>query len=355
MELSTYGAGSATTAATYSVLYLIFATVLILANKHLITETSFNCPIFVSSLGSWFGWGAAAVAIHTGMEPLSHKLTFGEWCANILPIGACTALSLAAANVAYFYLSLSFIQMLKAFAPVVTYFTLVGFGLDRWSARIMSTLSVVMFGCFIASWGEAHVTVFGLACMLAAEVAEAFRSVGIQYLIANKKFSLFNGMYYFSPATLVFLMALSAVFETEELLKGGENARAFREYWYLFAICATFGFAVNYVCLGVVKHAGSLMVKTMSQLKNVVVIAAAVVIYGDDVSALEIFGYAVAVVGFLFFNHAKALDAAAVRELTKNTTAPPLSSSRDRAAPGGADGGVDDPARAPLLAKTFPS
>jgi len=322
MELSTYGVGSAAAAATYATAYLAFATVLILANKHLITETSFNCPIFVSSLGSWFGWGVAAIGIHSGYETLSHRLTFGEWCANILPIGACTALSLAAANVAYFYLSLSFIQMLKAFAPVVTYFTLVAFGLDRWSARIMATLSVVMFGCFIASWGEAHVTLFGLACMLIAEVAEAFRSVGVQYLIANKRFSLLNGMYYFSPATLVFLMALSALFETEELFKGRENARAFRKYWYLFTICATFGFAVNYVCLGVVKHAGSLMVKTMSQLKNVVVIAAAVALYGDKVSFLEIFGYAIAIVGFVFFNHAKSLDAAQTRETVARASTP---------------------------------
>ena len=65
--------------------------------------------------------------------------------------------------------------------------------------------------------GEAHVTAFGLACMFIAEISEAFRSVGVQYLIANKRFSLFNGMYYFSPATLVFLMALSAAFEARTL------------------------------------------------------------------------------------------------------------------------------------------
>ena len=133
-------------------------------------------------------------------------------------------------------------------------------------------------------------------------------------MIANKRFSLFNGMYYFSPATLVFLMALSAAFEREELSRPG-NVDVVREYWYLFVICATFGFAVNYVCLGVVKHAGSLMVKTMSQLKNVVVIAAAMFIYGDEVSSLEMIGYAIATAGFIAFNQAKSLDNAKVREM----------------------------------------
>lgn len=314
MQLSTYGEDSALYAAAYSAAYLLVATVLILANKHLITETTLNCPIFISSLGSWFGWLVAAIAIAHDPKKMSHRLTLGEWCANILPIGFCTALSLAAANVAYSYLSLSFIQMLKAFAPVVCYATLVAFGLDRFSGRIATTLSVVMIGCFVAAWGEAHVTAFGLGCMLTAEVAEAFRSVGVQYLIANRKFSLFNGMYYFSPATLVFIMGLSLVFEREELFRY-ENGSVFAKYWYLIVICATFGFAVNYVCLGVVRHAGSLMVKTMSQLKNVAVIVAAMFMYGDEVSTLECVGYAVATAGFIGFNLAKARDNVQVREL----------------------------------------
>jgi len=314
MELSTYDEGGALYAIAYSVAYLIFATVLILANKHLITETTLNCPIFISSLGSWFGWIVAYAALTMDPKKHSHALGFGEWCANILPIGFCTALSLASANVAYSYLSLSFIQMLKAFAPVVCYATLVAFGLDRLSRPIIGTLAIVMGGCFVAAWGEAHITAFGLACMFTAEIAEAFRSVGVQYLIANKRFSLFNGMYYFSPATLVFIMALSLAFERDELFRW-ENLTVFARYWHLIAICATFGFGVNYVCLGVVRHAGSLTVKTMSQLKNVVVILAAMFLYGDQVSALEVIGYAVATAGFIAFNAAKARDNVQVRAM----------------------------------------
>mmetsp|Transcript_20825 Transcript_20825/g.33752 ORF Transcript_20825/g.33752 Transcript_20825/m.33752 type:complete len:80 (-) Transcript_20825:19-258(-) len=42
--------------ALYSATYLVFSTSIILANKHIITETHFNCPIAVSALGSLFGW-----------------------------------------------------------------------------------------------------------------------------------------------------------------------------------------------------------------------------------------------------------------------------------------------------------
>ena len=48
--------------AVYSVLYLVFSTTIILANKHIITQTNFNCPIAVSSLGSLFGWVVSVLA-----------------------------------------------------------------------------------------------------------------------------------------------------------------------------------------------------------------------------------------------------------------------------------------------------
>jgi TRAP-type uncharacterized transport system fused permease subunit len=38
---------------------------------------------------------------------------------NIAPVGVCLAVNLALGNAAYLYLTVSFIQMLKAFTPVV--------------------------------------------------------------------------------------------------------------------------------------------------------------------------------------------------------------------------------------------
>ena len=89
-----------------------------------------------------------------------------EWAFNVLPIGLCTSLSLAFANIAYFYLSLSFIQMLKAFAPVITFTVLVAFGLDTYSHHVLAALFVVMSGCFIAAYGVGHVTQMVRVCVL---------------------------------------------------------------------------------------------------------------------------------------------------------------------------------------------
>lgn len=340
--------------ALWSLLYVAFSTAIILSNKHIITETNFACPIAVSSLGSVFGWVASVAAVGSGAVRLKTRLTFYQWCAHVLPIGVCTAVSLAFANLAYVYLDLSFIQMVKAFAPVVTFATLVAFKLDAYDANVAMTLAVIVAGCFTASFQrmEAKDTRVGLACMFACEVAEAFRSAGMQYLLgaasaapatksssndseirgegARKKndaddaddaektsadasklkfssrvsFSLFEGMYYFSPATLIFLAFLTYVFEWDDVTDP-EHLAAARRNPAPFLAASCLGFFVNLASLAVIQHAGSMTLKIVSQLKNVVVICAAVVVYDDVVSALELAGYAVAICGFGMYQDAK--------------------------------------------------
>ena len=340
--------------ALWSLLYVAFSTAIILSNKHIITETNFACPIAVSSLGSVFGWVASVAAVGSGAVRLKTRLTFYQWCAHVLPIGVCTAVSLAFANLAYVYLDLSFIQMVKAFAPVVTFATLVAFKLDAYDANVAMTLAVIVAGCFTASFQrmEAKDTRVGLACMFACEVAEAFRSAGMQYLLgaasaapatktpndssrsedvgavvgdakdandadarASKpslqlhggrvSFSLFEGMYYFSPATLIFLVFLTYVFEWDDVTDP-EHLAAARRNPAPFLAASCLGFFVNLASLAVIQHAGSMTLKIVSQLKNVVVICAAVVVYDDVVSALELAGYAVAICGFGMYQDAKA-------------------------------------------------
>ena len=105
-----------------------------------------------------------------------------------------TAFSLAAANMAYFYLSLAFIQVLKAFAPVITFGVLIVLlGLDRHNDGVNFRALAIAVWSLIACYGEMHFTVMGLMCMFIAEVSEALRSVGIQLLLVNRKMGLIKG------------------------------------------------------------------------------------------------------------------------------------------------------------------
>jgi len=213
---------------------------------------------------------------------------------------------------AYFYLSLAFIQVLKAFAPVITFGVLIAFGLDRHNTKILVALCVIVCGSLIACYGEMHFTLMGLLCMLIAEVSEAMRSVGIQLLLVNRKMGLIEGMYYFCPATLIFLTFLTAIFEGQNLFSR-EHVQVMHEYWYLFCISAGLGFLVTLSGLGVVQNAGATLFKAMSQIKNACIILFAVVAYGETLTWMEVVGYGLAVAGFAMFNVAKNRDMEEVR------------------------------------------
>ena len=312
METSSYDKSQIFWALCYGLAYLVFAATTVISNKHLITNTNFHSAIFVSSLGSWFGWIVSLGMVWSKRTTLVHNLTLKEWTVSVLPIGLATACSLAAANVAYFYLSLAFIQVLKAFAPVITFGVLIAFGLDRHNTKILVALCVIVFGSLIACYGEMHFTLMGLLCMLIAEVSEALRSVGIQLLLVNRKMGLIEGMYYFCPATLIFLTFLTAIFEGQNLFSR-EHVQVMHEYWYLFCISAGLGFLVTLSGLGVVQNAGATLFKAMSQIKNACIILFAVVAYGETLTWMEVVGYGLAVAGFAMFNVAKNRDMEEVR------------------------------------------
>ena len=75
--------------------------------------TPFHFPHLALFLGVVTGWLTSVVLVQTGIVSLEkHKdITFLSWVKTVLPIGFFTGVTLACGNMAYFYLSLSFLQM----------------------------------------------------------------------------------------------------------------------------------------------------------------------------------------------------------------------------------------------------
>lgn len=106
----------------------------------------------------------------------------------IIPIGVLFSLSLIFDNVAYLYLSVSFIQMLqvrrqrstskllgryakpandnpfKATNSVATLLTTWAFRISAPDLRVLGNVSVIVLGVVIASFGEIQFDLFGLFC-----------------------------------------------------------------------------------------------------------------------------------------------------------------------------------------------
>lgn len=71
-----------------------------------------------------------------------------------MPIGVLFALSLWMGNAAYMYLSVSFIQMLKALMPMLVFSMGLLLGTEQWSRRTGCILMVLVAGVLVATHGE---------------------------------------------------------------------------------------------------------------------------------------------------------------------------------------------------------
>ena len=321
----------------YGLAYLTAASSIILLNKYVLAVTPFHFPIALSSLGVLFGWTASVVGVHTGIISLEkHKdITLTSWAKTVLPIGFFTGVTLACGNMAYFYLSLSFLQMTKALSPVCLFFILWISGLDRFHLNVFLSIMVIVVGTAVAAYAEVHFTWIGIALIFVAELFEAIKSACYQFLLANKSFTMWEGMYFVSPAALIFLSILIYFLELNTMIE--ENAWGqMTAHPLIFIAAGTLGFGVNYCSLGVIKHAGSLTLKVLAQMKSIILIFAGMAIYGDIVSTQTAIGYATAMVGFAFYNWAKI-------------KAKEEDDALAAAAKGGDEGA--DPEKAPLLNK----
>jgi Kef-type K+ transport system membrane component KefB len=99
---------------------------------------------------------------------------------RILPIGVLFAAVLWLSNAAYLYLSVSFIQMLKASMPVAVFTVGVMLGTTAYSHTTAANMVVIGAGTALASYGEVHFVWLGVALQLGSVVCESFRLVLIQ-------------------------------------------------------------------------------------------------------------------------------------------------------------------------------
>lgn len=146
----------------------------------------------------------------------------------IVPIGLFFSLSLMFSNAAYLYLSVAFIQMLKATTPVAVLLVTWGLGIAPPNMKTLGNVSVIVVGVIIASFGEIRFVMIGFAVQVLGIVCEATRLAMVERLLSSAEFKMdpLVSLYYFAPACAVmngmmFLILELPKISTEKILDLG--------------------------------------------------------------------------------------------------------------------------------------
>ena len=149
----------------------------------------------------------------------SVKMTGRVYMRAIVPIGACFSMSLICGNVTYLYLSVAFIQMLKATMPVAVLLSGWALGVATPSAKVFLNVSIIVFGVILASFGEIEFVWIGVIYQLGGIVFEALRLTMVQRLLSSSEYKMdpLVSVYYFAPICAIMNFFVALVWEVPKL------------------------------------------------------------------------------------------------------------------------------------------
>lgn len=259
----------------------------------------FPHPVFLTTFHMAFAaLGTRVLARYTNLlDSLADvEMTFDRWTRNILPIGAFFSGSLVFSNMAYLTLSVSFIQMLKAFTPVAVLLMSFSLGLKQPSGTLTLIVAMISFGVAIASYGEINFQMSGFIHQVLGIAFESTRLVLVQVLLQGLKMDPLVSLYYFSPVCMTFNLIL---------LPFMEGFEPFYELGKLGPVVlltnAGVAFGLNVASVFLIGAASSLTLTLAGVLKDILLIVFSMFLLGSSVTPIQFFGYGIALGGLVLF------------------------------------------------------
>lgn len=288
----------------YISLYMVAGPALIMCNKHLVKDIGFNFPLTLSLWSQFMGSVIVFGTVHgSGVElENSKKVTPKFFLYQIMPIGALMAMKMIFGMSSYLHLTVSFIQMFKAFTPAITLFVLFMSGVESPSRPVTLSVLTMCLGMSITCLGEVNFSTIGVSLIFAAQLCEAMRLVLMQRFIKELKFPAIELQYYRAPACAAVLLVAAGFTEFREIYETGKISRMI-ENIHLFLLQSFLGFAVNIVNSLVIKISNSVTLKVLAVVRNAALVFINMFFFGEVVTGRQFSGYGVLLVAFAMFQH----------------------------------------------------
>jgi len=292
----------------YVALYMIASPTAILVNKLLMKDHGFGYPVLVSALGQTATAACAALAVQLGYVSTENGQRVER--STLVLLGGASALSLVLGQYPYLYLTVAFIQMLKAFSPAYMVVFLYCLGVEQPSRKVIACVLGLSVFTAIASAGEVNFSLIGVAFMAGATSTDALRLVLAQKLLKNQKMMPMETLYYISPICLLWMLPAALLTELPAVSAHRSFAIVASVPW-LFLASALAGCFVNFTSFLVVRRTSSMTLKTLTMARNGGLVIVSALVMGEEISSLEAFGYTGLLICFAMYTVVKANESAA--------------------------------------------
>ncbi|KAH8599828.1 triose-phosphate transporter family-domain-containing protein [Bisporella sp. PMI_857] len=277
--------------AVYVVSWIVLSSITILFNKYILSNLEFSFPAILTCWHLLFATVATQVLAKTttlldGRK--SVKMTGRVYLRAIVPLAYCTVPVSCCSNQVYLYLSVAFIQMLKASAPMAVLVTSWLLGVANPKLKVLLNVSIIVFGVALASYGEIDFVWLGFFFQVGGIVFEAIRLVMIQILLSGdgQNMDPLVSLYYYAPVSAIMNFLFAAFTE----LPSFQMADIWRVGSFILILNAAVAFMLNVSSVFLIGKTSGLVMTLCGVLKNILLVAASVLIWGTIITWLQFSG-----------------------------------------------------------------
>ncbi|KAH7165203.1 triose-phosphate transporter family-domain-containing protein [Dactylonectria macrodidyma] len=299
--------------AFFITLWIFMSSSVILFNKWVLATAKF--ALFLTTWHMVFATATTQImARFTKTLDSRHKVPMNAniYGRSIVPIGIMFSFSLICGNMAYLYLSVSFIQMLKATNAVATLLATWAFRIAPPNVKVLGNVSVIVMGIIIASFGEIKFDLTGFIYQVSGILFEALRLVMVQRLLSSAEFKMdpLVSLYYYAPACAVTNGIFTLFIEIPRITMGDIYSVGIGT----LIANAIIAFLLNVSVVLLIGQTSAVVLTMSGVLKDILLVVASMVIFRDPVTGQQFFGYSIALAGLVYYR----LGAEKVQALAKD-------------------------------------
>ena len=289
---------------TYVGTWIVMSAGVILYNKYILTVFGFPFPVTLTMIHMAFCSALAFVLVRVLGVVKGINMSRETYVQKIVPIAGLFAVVLWMGNSAYVYLSVAFIQMVKALMPCVVYTVGCVFKVEKYKRETMMNMLVIALGVAIASYGELNFNLTGFMLLIGSIACEAVRIVSIQMLLtsADIKLNSVTTLYYVSPACFVFLLAPFVFIEAPRFASGAEDVNLDP---MVLGSNAMLAFGLNMAVYLLIGKTSALTMNVAGVIKDWMLIFISSVMFDAPISTLQLWGYLLAFLAVCYYNYQK--------------------------------------------------
>lgn len=281
----------------YIVFWISISCTMILFNKAVLDQFKFPFPMFLTTWHMTLATVLTQImAKTTNMLPgvKEKKVDSAALRGQILPVALFFAFSLVLSNKAYIYLSVSYIQMLKAFTPVAVLIFSFFAGLEKTSSVELYIVTIICIGVAITSAGETYFSWIGFTFQSLGILAESSRLVLTNILMKNLKLDPLSSLYYIAPMCAVFIGVSCVIFEGSQL----PIERFYdQQFVVMLVVNGLVAFTLNVAVVLLISNTSALVLTLAGIIKDILLVLLSVLVFGSPVTPLQYAGYVVALLG----------------------------------------------------------